>query len=169
MYVKSSPSQQNAVTEAWTADFLVFEQAFYHWAILPPSNNYGIWQSNIYVPIPRLLHKGHLHKFVQGHFQNTDFNSFFLYSVKNLVLSVFFWEVVPSKWLSMRHKIDYDQIHFLSSPITFTKFEKKLVGYKCRAVTTRPPYRTSLRTVNNTLLTSCRKVAVKTLRDEQVK
>ena len=35
MYVKSSPSQQEAVVEAWTADFLVFGHALYHWAILP--------------------------------------------------------------------------------------------------------------------------------------
>ena len=36
MYVKSSPPQQDAVVETWTADFLVFGQALYHWAILPP-------------------------------------------------------------------------------------------------------------------------------------
>ena len=35
MYVKSSPLQQNVVTEAWTADFLVLGQVLYHWAILP--------------------------------------------------------------------------------------------------------------------------------------
>ena len=39
MYVKSSPPQQDAVVEFWTADFLVFGQALYHWAILPPCCN----------------------------------------------------------------------------------------------------------------------------------
>ena len=33
--MKSSPPQQVAVVEAWTADLLVFGQALYHWAILP--------------------------------------------------------------------------------------------------------------------------------------
>ena len=32
--MKSSPSQQNAVAEGWTADFLVLGQTLYHWAIL---------------------------------------------------------------------------------------------------------------------------------------
>ena len=34
--MKSSPPQQNAVVEGWTADFLVLRQAIYHWAILQP-------------------------------------------------------------------------------------------------------------------------------------
>ena len=34
--MKSPPSQQEAVAETWTADFLVFRRAFYHWAMLPP-------------------------------------------------------------------------------------------------------------------------------------
>ena len=34
MLVKSSPPQQNAVVETWTAEFLVLGQALYHWAIL---------------------------------------------------------------------------------------------------------------------------------------
>ena len=37
MYVKSSPSQQGAVVESWTTDFLVLGQAVYHRAILPTS------------------------------------------------------------------------------------------------------------------------------------
>ena len=36
MSSKSLPPQQDAVAEAWTADFLVFRQALYHWAMLPP-------------------------------------------------------------------------------------------------------------------------------------
>ena len=36
MYVKSSPPQQDAVAEAWTADLLVLGQALHHWATLPP-------------------------------------------------------------------------------------------------------------------------------------
>ena len=35
MYVKSAPSQHNAVVEAWTTDFLVIGQALYHLTILP--------------------------------------------------------------------------------------------------------------------------------------
>ena len=38
MLVKSSPPQQDAMAEAWTADFLALGQAFYHWAILPSCN-----------------------------------------------------------------------------------------------------------------------------------
>ena len=34
MYVKSSPPQQDAVAEAWTADLLVLGQARYYWATL---------------------------------------------------------------------------------------------------------------------------------------
>ena len=34
MLVKSSPSQQDAMAEAWTADFLVLGQALYHQASL---------------------------------------------------------------------------------------------------------------------------------------
>ena len=34
MQVKSSPPQQDAVAEAWTADLLVLGQALYHWAAL---------------------------------------------------------------------------------------------------------------------------------------
>ena len=41
--MKSSPSQQNVVVKAWTADFLVFGQTLYHWAILPP---YILFQQN---------------------------------------------------------------------------------------------------------------------------
>ena len=37
MYVNSSPRQQDAVAEAWTADLLVLGQALYHWATLPPA------------------------------------------------------------------------------------------------------------------------------------
>ena len=33
--MKSSPPQQGAVAETWTADFLVLGQALYHWATLP--------------------------------------------------------------------------------------------------------------------------------------
>ena len=36
MYVKSSPPQQEATTETWTADFLVLGQSLYHRATLPP-------------------------------------------------------------------------------------------------------------------------------------
>ena len=32
--MKSSPPQQDAVVEVWTANFLAFRQALYHWAIL---------------------------------------------------------------------------------------------------------------------------------------
>ena len=39
MYVKSSPLQQDAMAEAWTADFLVLGQALYHWATLPPCSD----------------------------------------------------------------------------------------------------------------------------------
>ena len=35
--MKSSPSQQDAVVETWTADFLVLGQVLYHWAIRPHS------------------------------------------------------------------------------------------------------------------------------------
>ena len=35
MEANSSPPQQDAVAESWIADFLVFGQALYHWAILP--------------------------------------------------------------------------------------------------------------------------------------
>ena len=33
--MKSSPPQQGAMAEGWTADLLVFGQAVYHWTILP--------------------------------------------------------------------------------------------------------------------------------------
>ena len=35
MQMKSSPPQQDAVAEAWTAVFLDLGQALYHWAMLP--------------------------------------------------------------------------------------------------------------------------------------
>ena len=34
--MKSSSPQQDAMAEACTTNFLVFGQAFYHWAIVPP-------------------------------------------------------------------------------------------------------------------------------------
>ena len=34
--MNSSPPQPDVVAEAWTADLLVFGQALYHWATLPP-------------------------------------------------------------------------------------------------------------------------------------
>ena len=38
--MKSSPSQQDVVVETWTAEPLVIGQALYHWATLPPNNEY---------------------------------------------------------------------------------------------------------------------------------
>ena len=41
--MKSSSPQQDAMTEAWTADFLALGQALYHWATLTYS---GDWKTN---------------------------------------------------------------------------------------------------------------------------
>ena len=47
--MKSSPAQQDAVAEAWTANFLVFGQALHHW-------NYNE-QKQKWVDIFKLLQK----------------------------------------------------------------------------------------------------------------
>ena len=46
--MKSSPPQQEAMVESWTADFLVFGQALYHWAIPPPCCWVSLFLKSVY-------------------------------------------------------------------------------------------------------------------------
>ena len=53
MQMKSSPSQQGAMAEAWTANLFSLGHALYHWATLPPfwlrSSTYIIWYCYIII------------------------------------------------------------------------------------------------------------------------
>ena len=67
--MKSSPSQQDARAEAWTADFLVRGQALYHWATLPP-----YWYLSSYKAGKMLANLPHHSATLQGY--PTDLRTF---------------------------------------------------------------------------------------------
>ena len=54
--MQSSTPQQDAATEAWTADLIVFVQALYYWATLPPW--VGIWVIRYIVSSTGVLDEG---------------------------------------------------------------------------------------------------------------